>query len=87
MNIIQFKRIPLLLEQETKLEGHYCAVTNLWEFMAKVEGNPLGDSIVGFFATAIVNQHRPAHQLAILSLQWAAFCSSPVGSFRADPLT
>jgi hypothetical protein len=29
------KRIPLLLEQETKLGGHYCAVTNSWEFMPK----------------------------------------------------
>jgi hypothetical protein len=45
----------------------------------RVEGNPLGDSIVGFFAMAIVNQHPPVHQLAILSLEWAAFCSSPVG--------
>jgi len=37
------------LEQETKLGGRYCVVTNFWEFMRKekVEGNPLGDSIVG----------------------------------------
>jgi len=33
------KRIPSQLEQETKLGGgaggHYCAVTNSWEFMPK----------------------------------------------------
>jgi len=57
------KRIPSQLEQETKLggggRGALLCCDKFLGVHAKenVEGNPLGDSIVGFFATAIVNQH------------------------------
>jgi hypothetical protein len=52
----------------------------------KVEGNPLGNSIVGFFAMAIVNQH-PTSAPVGHSLPWMGcilFITCWV--FRADPL-